>query len=152
MPIDLGRARALVRANLAKLKREHGLPHWKVTVVYGPLESSRPGTVVQGRCFADARYEHATISVDPQKVDDDREFLDLLMHELKHVVLAPLDLIWEYATAGLEGSDLARFERVYDDANERMVLALGRLAYGHREAGKAQGRAARRGRRSKAKG
>jgi hypothetical protein len=69
-------------------------------------------------------YEQASIRLDPAKLDDEKEVLFALRHELFHVVASPVDLLSNLLTYGLTGLELERTERVIQHAIETTIRNL----------------------------
>lgn len=140
--MDRSAVRRIVEANLARLMGELGVRHWTVDVDYDfrGHDDGTPGRTV-GRCVNLLDYDRATIHLDPDGLDDEAEVLDVLRHELFHVVLAPYDLfgnVVEELTKGNPKLDKAA-ARVWRHAQERAVAALERM-YENLKGGTTMGR------------
>ena len=87
--MDASAVRAIVNKRIERAMREIGIPHWRINVEYGPTGTPHWAA----SCDRQGRdYWHATITLDPTKLDDEEHVLTCLYHELAHVLLAPLDV------------------------------------------------------------
>jgi len=129
--MDLSAARAIIDAELPGLMRALGIPHWRIKVVYEPVEGD-PGCRGMARCDRLERYETATLTFDPAAFDDADQLRGTLRHELFHVVLAPFDLYDGAVTAAVRGRrDVgAVLQTAWDHAVEKCVVNLERMFWG----------------------
>jgi hypothetical protein len=143
--MDRSAVKVIVDKNLGPLLKALGLPHWKVRISYDGCPDSQSGVKdATADCVRLLDYEQASIRLDPTKLDDEKEVLFALRHELFHIVASPIDLLSNLLTYGLSGAELERTERVIQHATETTVRNLERMWWGcelhwkgKRETGKA---------------
>jgi hypothetical protein len=143
--MDRSAVKAIVDKNITPLLKALGLPHWKIRISYDGCPDSLSGVEdATADCVRLLDYEQASIRLDPTKLDDEKEVLFALRHELFHVVASPVDLLSNLLTYGLSGLELERTERVIQHAIETTIRNLERMWWGcelhwkrKREAGKA---------------
>lgn len=86
--MDASRVKAIVDANLERLRDELWLNTWKISVNYGPLEGDTAAVVN----LENADYNAAAITIDPAQLRTERDVMQTLVHELLHVTLARFEL------------------------------------------------------------
>lgn len=128
--MDESAVRAIVERDLAKLARACGVPHWRIRVRYEADDGDDGAT---GQCTRLLDYERAFIRLDPAKLGDEEEVVEVLRHELFHIVIAPFDLLSTFSESGLSGADLEKAERVFRHAMECSVRNLERMWFGLNE-------------------
>jgi hypothetical protein len=102
------------------------LGHWRITPAYESIDKGG----VAAQCYADANYDHAKIVFDAAKIEADEEkIVELIFHELSHVVLSPLDLVGNLALSMLEGNTAAcaAIQVIHEHACEQAVINLERI-------------------------
>lgn len=87
MSMDRSAVKAIVDANLRRLRWETQTQEWTVDMEY----TRCPGEGATAYVERDLPYRRATIWIDPEKVRDEASVLNSLRHELLHLVLAPFD-------------------------------------------------------------
>lgn len=114
---------SIIEGESALICRALYLGNWDIKFKTERLEIG-----VTGRCNADSRYQHATIILDPEQIDDEAEALKVLRHELIHVVLAEFDIPFESARDELQSNEGRRllFE-IQRNAVERSVVQIERI-------------------------
>ena len=86
--MDASRVKAIVDANLERLRDELWLNTWKISVNYGPLEGDTAAVVN----LENADYNAAAITIDPAQLRTEKDVMQTLVHELLHVTLARFEL------------------------------------------------------------
>ena len=125
--MDDSAVRAIVDKRIKRAMQEIGIPHWHITIEYGPtgVDNWAASCDRRGR-----DYWHATITLDPAVLDDDEHVLTCLYHELAHVLLAPLDVYRDAVTARIHsgGDEAAQTQEaiLWTHAIEACTTALGR--------------------------
>lgn len=116
------KVREIVDGHIRQLKWALCLNDWHLTVCYGKLDA-----LVDGRCTADYRYKHATITLDPAELETEDRILYVLLHEMLHVALAPFDMVSDLARR-FAGTDegKAAIDECTTNAGELAVDALER--------------------------
>jgi hypothetical protein len=126
-PVDESAVKAIVDANIERLMRAFGVPHWKIRVVYGPCEQDH----WQAECLRQVNYNFAEITINPHKHSDEAEVIESLEHELMHVVHSPFDLFYEVALQFVNDKDaLDALSRTWSYCTEQTVVNLNRLKRG----------------------
>lgn len=82
--MELSQARRIVNGALRRMRAHLWIQNWTIDVVYEKLDD---GTM--GLCTPDPRYRRASISLDLAEIETADKLLEVLRHELIHVVLAP---------------------------------------------------------------
>jgi hypothetical protein len=137
--MDQSSAREIVERDIEGLMEALGIPHWRITVEYGPIPGDGDdGLSSQGQCTRLIDYESAVIELDPARLDDEAHLLKILRHELFHVVLSPFDLMRSWMLTGISGAEHDRAMRVINHATERGVKHLERMWNGLAKRGTAE--------------
>lgn len=129
--MDRSAVKAIVDRERPLLVALLGIHHWSIVVRYEP---SRAGGewMSRGVCERKVEYNAATITLNPEAIDDEDQVLKTLRHELFHIVLAPFDLYRTMLDALIEG-DPAK-ERMFAVAErhavEKAVINLERMYFG----------------------
>ncbi len=134
--MDTSAVKAIVDRHIEPLMESMGIPHWKISVYYDSC--SDPEWVAECRRICD--YNQAWITIDPRHAVDEAGVVKSLVHELCHVILAPLDVYREAMTQHIEnGTDLAKQEnRLWSHFIEQTVINCERMYRGlNGRAGKA---------------
>lgn len=122
--MDASEVKRIVDERIEPMMRAVGIPHWRITVEYEPLDEG-----VAASCnLNDADYWRALITIDPMKVDNEAELVRFLRHELLHVLAAPFQLYRQVAQGGLGGDGE---ERLFRHAMEQHVTWLERGLTSH---------------------
>ncbi len=87
----------IVDGNIKYLMARYGIPNWKIEVIYDECDNVNWGA----QCERSNDYCSATITINPARADSEKEILELLQHELLHLVLAPFDLYRDTMTQHL---------------------------------------------------
>jgi hypothetical protein len=112
------------------MMREFGLPHWRIRCKTTVLEPD-----VYAEVRIDPAREQACIEVDPAQVRDEESLVKTMEHELIHCVVAPFDAFADAAREWIpEGPARESARRVWNDAMERAVRNVERMAYSVRHA------------------
>lgn len=129
--MDRSAVKAIVEREIEGLQLRLGIPHWRIVVDYD-LRRSNEGYTTQGECGWRVDYNKASISLDPDAFDDERETLEVLRHELFHLLLSPftvfLNTIKPLLRNDRSRSDMA--ENVWTYASEQAVINLERMYRG----------------------
>ncbi len=98
---------------LAPVKHALGLSNWTTVIMFdliSPLDDN--GLIAKAECRKDLDYRKATIRFNTPQIADKQDFLDCLVHELAHLLLAPYDLFrqvvreyFDHRQDGNEGAD-----------------------------------------------
>lgn len=123
--------KAIVDREIGPLMRRLGIRHWGVVVDYD-LRRSADGFEARGECNWHPDYDKAAISLDPDAFADEAEVLEVLRHELFHVVLSPFTVFLN-AVKPLTRDDEVKAEMahsVWDHASEMAVINLERMYLG----------------------
>lgn len=146
--MDRSRVVALAAKHLPRLRTELGISHWTIHIRYDePFgEHGADGSRTRACVHTDLSYDHATIDLNCAEIDDEAELIETLHHELLHVVLAPYDLLSDYAEKAVEkGSvEAERLVALYSYCCERAVIAVGNAITGSVEAARRGPRPGRR--------
>lgn len=81
--MDKSAVKGLVDRYLVDLRDALGMHQWTVNMVYGPIAGGAAGCVL-----ADPKYREATITLDPEQFETEERVLDVLVHELSHLMHA----------------------------------------------------------------
>jgi len=125
--VDASVVKAIVDANVERLRDELWLNTWKIIVNYAALD----GDTAAECGLDDADYNIAVITMDPAKFPTEKQVMQALVHELLHVTLARFDL-WRDAAIALipdhvyeDGAGKVE-QRLYTHALEQAVEMLQR--------------------------
>ncbi len=129
--MDRSECEALGRKHLGPLMNFLGVGEWLVTFKISRLEDDTDAT-----CSRNLPYDLATVEFDPNQIKDVDHFLDVLAHELFHIVLAPFDLYRSHYCAALEpkSTEDKREDVLWANSVERTILNLERLWRRHMKA------------------
>ena len=130
--MDKSRVKALVEDNIERYMRLFGIPHWRVTVEYGPIDSSGACGAPAAEMNVQPQYERALMSIDPEKIQDEEMLEAVLKHELLHILHSPFALVWDAIAEAIPDENLYKAIRsIYWNANEMTVRNLERMHAGH---------------------
>jgi hypothetical protein len=129
--LDRSAVKAIVDRESGPLMRRLGISHWKIKFDYDLCER-HDDRRTEAECTRLVDYNDATVSFDPAAIDDEDHCLDVLRHELFHVVLAPIDIFSNAIRPIVEGDDKVQgvLESVKNHAVEQAVIALQRMYRG----------------------
>lgn len=129
--MDRSEVKAIVDREVGPLMRKLGLPHWKIRVVYD-LRRGDDESATRGECRYLVDYNRATIALDPDCFDEESEVVEILRHELFHLVLSPFQVVLDAMRPVLEKEPtlMAVMESVRVHATEKAVINLERMWYG----------------------
>jgi hypothetical protein len=116
--MDRSRVRKIVEKRLPAMQERFGLGRWKVRLEFVPREGHGDSADVS----RNTSYNLATIGFDPELQEDEAQVVRDLRHELIHLVLGPIDVLWAQLTVGLEGDRLEAATRAWRYAIEQTVL------------------------------
>lgn len=118
--------RAIVEREIDALIVQLGIRHWHLQFNYELRDDA-----ALGDCSRKIDYDHAYIRLDPEGMRDEAQVLEVLRHELFHVVLSPFDLFERaVANAGLPEAIVAVLGRIWDHSCEKAVINLERVYEG----------------------
>jgi hypothetical protein len=124
--MDKSQVQAVVERELKPLIDRLGLDRWDIKVKYGPIGDDR-----SGQCSRAVYYDQATISFDPELIEDEADVLKTLRHELFHIVHSPFDLYsCAVDNAGLDKPMDDVLDRIWRHACEKTVINLERMFNG----------------------
>lgn len=118
----------IVERALEPMSAALAVPHWRINVTVG--RCSNPNHVAS--CSRQAEYYQAQIIIDPDKAEDEDDVLNSLRHELLHVVLGDVDLMFD-AMRDEDGHVSVHQHRMWEFAVERMVATLEKLLHNLRD-------------------
>lgn len=122
--------REIVQANAPRLVREFGIPHWDVTYEYGLIDRNPD---LLGQCRTLDGYEEAWISLYPEGLQSEKQTLEILEHELLHILHSPLNALMDAVEPYLPTEEAKNsIGASRSTAMERIVKNLERLVYGMR--------------------
>jgi hypothetical protein len=129
--MDRSEAKAIVDREIESLQERLGIPHWSIVIDYD-LRKSSEGYVTRGICEWRVDYNKASISLDPDCLDDEAELLSVLRHELFHVLLSPFTVFLNTIKPLLrdDGQKADMAENVWTYASEQAVINLERMFRG----------------------
>ena len=106
-------------------RRRMGLADWIIEVTVQPV----PDDAVKAQCVVQGEYRRLDITIDHRRIADEVELEDVIIHEMLHAVLSPLEELWPAIEAYFEEEKaVGRAVRVaYTNAIERTVTRLERL-------------------------
>jgi hypothetical protein len=125
--MDRSAVEAVVRRELQPLCDRMGLGHWKIKVTFD-LRKEVGNRRIPGECHRLYDYEKVSIELDPDWFDDEAEVLQVLRHELLHLVASPFDLFAESVEKlAIDEATKDVLNRVWNHAQEMTVVNLERL-------------------------
>ena len=107
--MDASAVKALVSRELEPLAEKLGVGHWDITTSTGSLEAGSDGAMKAGECNRLIDYDAAHIRLNPEAFEADADAIKTLRHELFHILVSPLDLVWDM-TQELLGDDAKAFK------------------------------------------
>lgn len=130
--MDHSVCQALCDKHIAKLAEFLSVGHWKIKVKIGDCDDVSDTAT----CQRNSNYDIAAITIDPRKIDTEDYLLDVLFHELAHVVLAPFDLYRTYSYQGMQSGSIEdkREDFIWANSVEKAVINLERLWRRHLKA------------------
>jgi hypothetical protein len=123
---------AIADRELGPLKGRLGLERWDISV-HCDLKVDDPGDfTTRGECTWHVDYDTAVIRLVPDRLNTEAEVIEVLRHELFHVVLAPISIYKNAIRPALTADETkyAMAESVYTHAVERMAINLERMYQG----------------------
>jgi hypothetical protein len=126
--MDRSAVKAIVEAHIDEYKEILGIAHWHITVGFD-LRDPHAKATVSGECTWYIDYERAAIRLDPDALDSEEEVLEVLRHELMHIVIAPISVFWNMVKPLLK-DDPTRMEMansVHTHSIERCIINLERM-------------------------
>jgi hypothetical protein len=129
--MDRSAARAIVDREIQSLPGRLGIPHWDVQIGLD-LRGDDGVSRIAGQCTVDIDRNKAFIEFCPDEIDDEGHLLEVLRHELFHVVLSPFDLFTSAVDEALAGDDagIRVLKRIRAHAVEKAVINLERMYQG----------------------
>ena len=82
----------IVEREIEPLKEKLGIKFWKIKVSYN-LRSNSGFSADVGHCTRLVDYDQAYIQLDPSGLKNEEHVIEILLHELFHIVLSPLDIL-----------------------------------------------------------
>jgi hypothetical protein len=129
----------LVNTYTSQLIKKLGISRWKISVIFRKLEDFE-GQRVKAEALIDslASFERASILVNPEWVltAPDEEIRDTLLHELLHIIAAPMTLYSRMVTAIVPKGAAAIEAEAHRHFSEQLVLNLERMIRSIDEDGK----------------
>lgn len=120
--MDGSKVRAYVTKYIEPLMEAIGVPHWRVTVSYLPLEGDAAANV----SLEHAPYMRASIIIDPFKCESEKDIRLVLVHELLHIIIEPFVLYRNFMYPLLRDNkdEQTREAIIYTHAMERTIYNL----------------------------
>lgn len=114
----------VIHDNFDSLKRKLNITDWAITVNIGKLADGQAGN-----CAMQWRYKKATITLDNYEIKDEEEALNVLRHEMIHVMLSDFN---NFACAFENEIDMPHsiYMHMVDACQERLVESVERLLDG----------------------
>lgn len=116
-------AKRLFKKHLPHLRWAMQLQDWDVTAVWGPMEpvdgASRWSPIAV--CTTDPKYRRATIELDHNQLESEQHLLEVLLHELAHVIHADLQTYRRCVMEHVSGKAFEALDIVYQHTVERIV-------------------------------
>jgi hypothetical protein len=130
--MDRSELKAIVDAHVDSLIAALGLSDWRLVIEYDRCPSGGPGEAVRylSRQRARIYLDHDEMSGSGVVAAGSPEdyALEILRHELFHVLLAPFDTLHDAMTAGMEDSrEKQCLNLLFDEAQEAGVRAIERM-------------------------
>jgi hypothetical protein len=130
--LEKSEIKAWVEKNILDLKREYGIPHWKLSVEYMFSEDAK----WTGQCHCNPKYEDSWIEINCLRVEDLENLETMLRHELCHIVHSPSRFFRDAAYAAIEKLPnpeiiLETLAEVYSQSIELTAKNLERMHAGH---------------------
>lgn len=133
--MDASEVKAIVELVIEDLRDALTIPHWRISVDYGPCEDANHGA----ECSRQPDYYQANITIDPQRMNSTKHVIETLRHELLHVVLADFDLMFDVSDMSNDATyrlwthaverTVATMEKLFHDLTERQLHLLQKLEY-----------------------
>lgn len=129
--MDRSAVKAIVEREIERYAERLGIPHWYLKCSYD-LKEDNQGRQANAQCTRHIDYNQAWIEFAPDEFEDEEHVLKVLRHELYHIVLSPFDLYSSCVRRLFkDGSpELEMLERIFDHAQEKAVINLGRMYVG----------------------
>jgi hypothetical protein len=133
MSLDRSEVKRIVDEHLEPLMSALGIRHWRIEVDYDRVGGADDGCVGHANCTRLPDYERAGITIDHDEQDDEKHLVYNLRHELLHVVIAPMDILYKSFVFGLEGEEFRKAETLWHHAVEMAVRNLERMCEGQEQ-------------------
>jgi hypothetical protein len=133
--LDRSEVKRIVESNIVDMKYRLGLGQWDVRVEFD-LRETPPGEaacfVTRGQNTWHIDYETALIKLDPDQLETEEDVLDVLRHELFHLLAAPLSIARNALKPLLEADPVRRdmVDSVWTHAVERVIKNIERMHRG----------------------
>ncbi len=108
--------RKIVDENIRPLREALQLHGWFFRLRYSTSTGKNRAT-----CASDPQRHEATITFNPGELVDEKDVLNVLLHELLHVYHAEFYLYWEAVKASVSGEVFDAMQPSYDNACEHLV-------------------------------
>lgn len=122
--ISESRANELLIEYLRDYCKKLKLSHWKIKTKFEHLEEK-----IVGMCNHDSKYNEAVISLDLSQIDDEKEFLDILQHELIHCIMGDLQIAKDVGCAAMSATEMRKYFESFDHGIERAVTIVQRIIF-----------------------
>lgn len=122
--------RALVRKHGLSMMRALAISQWRIDFRYDEIKADDVPAKFSVKATTDLcyRYEKAVVTINPEQMEDEKDFLQSLRHELIHLLLAPFHAYDDYArTIMPERTEWMTVNKIYHDRCEEMVLKVERM-------------------------
>lgn len=122
--MDVSVCKAIVDNHFPALRELLCLGHWEITPKYNSLPDG-----IAAQCWPEVSYDRANIIFDAAKYETEEQIIDLIVHELAHLIGAPFDLLFEAASPYFREDPSATdsLRRVNIHASEQHVINIERI-------------------------
>lgn len=126
------KVKRIVDANIEGLKATLGLDSWRIKIRYGKVKIQGSDDF-NGQCSVAVKYlNKATITLDPGKLDDEAEVLEVLQHELVHCITSSFHLSEIITSVLVTKQQYKVLTDLFYRANEEIVEWVCRILNGIR--------------------
>lgn len=127
--MDESELRKIIDQNLRPMRTTLCLGEWRIDVEYGPVKSpmAAPGFTTQAMCTVNPGYRQALITFDPAEIHNRKRALELLLHELMHVLHAEMYLFRDQVYSQIGDGAKEALELAWHHGIERLIGNLERF-------------------------
>lgn len=127
--MDRSAVNDLITRHANLMKEVMSLSGWDILILLDSTLAASDGWMKRGEAVWKLEYERATITLNPDALDNPVKVLDTLRHELIHLVLAPYYQIYDIAAVAGEGNEklVTLTDHIYTRSMEQAVLAVERM-------------------------
>lgn len=125
--MDKSKLRQIVQAKVEKLRWALQLQDWKLDVEYCHIGDRDDDESIVGNCTPRLGYRCATIKLDPEHIHEDEDVIEILRHELLHLIHADLTLLMDAIEPHIQRDGFKTIQRIYWHAIEKIVGNIERM-------------------------